>query len=185
MLQKCEVINITEVGMYAPLKNILIGTDWFFQDTKEGRGNAPEMAILTPVMFKGVSSSPKTQAETVMVATSFAIPAIDMGTTPMRWMILFESSHCAQVDAFRMWVAAIVEGFRRVWWWCRARTRPHIGKAVCDASRGRSVIKCVEPYRMRDEGHTRHRQSYAHDMLRLTVTVIRVTRARGKRAEQK
>ena len=39
-------------------------------------------------MFKGVNSSPKSKAETLMVATSFAIPAIDMGTAPTRWMIL-------------------------------------------------------------------------------------------------
>lgn len=50
--------------------------------------SSPEVAILTPVIFSGVSSSPKTQAEMVMVATSFAIPAIDMGTTPMRWRML-------------------------------------------------------------------------------------------------
>ena len=39
-------------------------------------------------MFRGVSSSPKNHAEIVMVETSLAIPAIDMGTTPARWMIL-------------------------------------------------------------------------------------------------
>jgi len=39
-------------------------------------------------MFKGVSSSPKSKADALIVATSFAIPAIDIGTTPMRWIIL-------------------------------------------------------------------------------------------------
>ena len=48
----------------------------------------PQTVTATPVMFKGVNSSPKSKAETLMVATSFAIPAIDMGTAPTRWMIL-------------------------------------------------------------------------------------------------
>jgi len=39
-------------------------------------------------MFRGVNSSPNIKADTLMVATSFAIPAIDMGTAPTRWIIL-------------------------------------------------------------------------------------------------
>jgi hypothetical protein len=48
----------------------------------------PQTVTATPVMFRGVNSSPNSKADTLMVATSFAIPAIDMGTAPTRWMIL-------------------------------------------------------------------------------------------------
>ena len=44
--------------------------------------------MATPVIFSGVRTSPKNQADMVMVETSFAMPAIDMGTTPARCMIL-------------------------------------------------------------------------------------------------
>jgi len=44
--------------------------------------------IPTPRIFKGVSSSPNTHAETVIVVTSLKIPAILIGTTPARLMIL-------------------------------------------------------------------------------------------------
>jgi hypothetical protein len=46
--------------------------------------DVPHIVMATPVMFKGVSSSPKNQAEIVIVVTSFAMPAIDIGTTPAR-----------------------------------------------------------------------------------------------------
>jgi hypothetical protein len=49
---------------------------------------APHMVIPTPRMFSGVSSSPNSQAEIEMVVTSFAIPAMDMGTTPARRRML-------------------------------------------------------------------------------------------------
>jgi hypothetical protein len=39
-------------------------------------------------MFKGVSSSPKSKADALIVATSFAMPAIDIGTAPTRCMML-------------------------------------------------------------------------------------------------
>ena len=44
----------------------------------------PQVVMTTPVIFKGDNSSPKNQADTVIVVTSFAMPAIDMGTTPVR-----------------------------------------------------------------------------------------------------
>ena len=50
--------------------------------------NAPQIVTAAPTMFKGVSSSPKNHAEMVMVETSLAMPAMDMGTTPARCMIL-------------------------------------------------------------------------------------------------
>ena len=50
--------------------------------------NSPQTVTATPVMFKGVSSSPKSKADALIVATSFAIPAIDIGTAPTRWIIL-------------------------------------------------------------------------------------------------
>ena len=50
--------------------------------------NSPQTVTATPVMFKGVSSSPKSKADALMVATSFAIPVIDIGTAPMRCIIL-------------------------------------------------------------------------------------------------
>jgi hypothetical protein len=37
---------------------------------------------------KGVSWSPNSKADALIVATSFAIPAIDIGTTPTRCIIL-------------------------------------------------------------------------------------------------
>ena len=46
--------------------------------------NAPHTVSATPVMLSGVSSSPKNHAENEMVATSFAMPAIDIGITPVR-----------------------------------------------------------------------------------------------------
>lgn len=55
---------------------------------KSSGKNVPQMVIATPVIFSGVSSSPKNHADTEIVDTSFAIPAIDMGTTPARCMIL-------------------------------------------------------------------------------------------------
>jgi len=48
------------------------------------REDIPHTVIPTPVMFSGVRSSLKNQAEIVMVVTSFAMPAMDMGTTPVR-----------------------------------------------------------------------------------------------------
>lgn len=50
--------------------------------------DAPHAVIATPVMLSGVNSSPKNQAEIVIVVTSLAMPAIDIGTTPARWIIL-------------------------------------------------------------------------------------------------
>jgi hypothetical protein len=50
--------------------------------------DAPMVVIPTPRIFKDASSSPKTQAETVIVMTSLKIPAILIGTTPARLMIL-------------------------------------------------------------------------------------------------
>lgn len=44
----------------------------------------PQTVIATPVIFTGVNSSPKNQAEIVMVETSLAIPAMDIGRTPAR-----------------------------------------------------------------------------------------------------
>jgi hypothetical protein len=43
----------------------------------------PQTVIATPVIFKGESSSPKNHAEIVMVETSLAMPAIDIGTIPV------------------------------------------------------------------------------------------------------
>lgn len=48
------------------------------------RESLPVTVIATPVIFNGVNSSPKTTAETTMVVTSFAIPAMDIGTIPAR-----------------------------------------------------------------------------------------------------
>lgn len=48
----------------------------------------PQIVTATPVMLRGVSSSPNSKADELMVATSFAIPAIDIGTTPTRCIIL-------------------------------------------------------------------------------------------------
>ena len=45
--------------------------------------------MATPVMLSGVSVSPKSHAEREMVATSFAMPDIDIGTTPARLMMLY------------------------------------------------------------------------------------------------
>lgn len=138
MFRKCEVTNITasnhEVENTKMRKRMhQTVTDSIVQ---EKRDDVPEMAILTPVMFKGVSSSPKTQAETVMVATSFAIPAIDMGTTPMRWMMLQESLRPHNpFNSFGSVWGSEWQGLD-VWFECRARTRPRIRQVVCDASRG-------------------------------------------------
>ncbi len=52
------------------------------------RVDSPQTVIATPVMLRGVSSSPKSKADVLIVATSFAIPAIDIGTTPTRCIIL-------------------------------------------------------------------------------------------------
>lgn len=46
------------------------------------------MVIATPTIFRGVKISPKNQAEMDIVVTSLAIPAMDIGTTPTRWMML-------------------------------------------------------------------------------------------------
>jgi len=43
--------------------------------------------------FKGVNRSPKNHDEIKMVVTSLAIPAIDIGTTPTRWMMLWMVRH--------------------------------------------------------------------------------------------
>lgn len=48
----------------------------------------PEIVTTTPTILSSVSSSPKTQAEMVIVVTSLKIPAIDSGTDPARWMML-------------------------------------------------------------------------------------------------
>jgi hypothetical protein len=52
--------------------------------------------MATPMMLSGVSLSWKTTAEIEIVVTSFAIPAIDIGTTPARWMMLRECVHLSQ-----------------------------------------------------------------------------------------
>jgi hypothetical protein len=44
----------------------------------------PLVVIATPTMLSGVKISPKNHAEIEIVVTSFAIPAIDIGTTPTR-----------------------------------------------------------------------------------------------------
>lgn len=44
----------------------------------------PPTVMARPTKFNGVSSSPNNHAATEMVATSFAIPAMDIGTTPAR-----------------------------------------------------------------------------------------------------
>lgn len=59
-----------------------------FKDIACRGRNSPAIVMPTPVMFNGVNSSPKTIAETRIVVTSFAIPAMDMGTTPARLMML-------------------------------------------------------------------------------------------------
>jgi hypothetical protein len=51
-------------------------------------GHVPHTVTATPVMLRGVSWSPKNHAETLIVATSLAMPAIDIGTTPARWRML-------------------------------------------------------------------------------------------------
>lgn len=51
-------------------------------------GDSPHAVMATPVMFSGVNSSPKNQAAQTIVVTSFAMPAMDIGTTPARWMML-------------------------------------------------------------------------------------------------
>lgn len=61
---------------------------WTVDVRHVGTLDLPQIVTATPVMFKGVSTSPKNQAEIVIVETSFAMPAIDIGTTPARWMIL-------------------------------------------------------------------------------------------------
>lgn len=48
----------------------------------------PQMVTTTPKMLSFVSSSPKTQADTVIVDTSLKIPAIESGTIPALCMIL-------------------------------------------------------------------------------------------------
>lgn len=50
--------------------------------------DSPQTVTATPVMLRGESSSPKIKADVLIVATSFAIPAIDIGTTPTRCIIL-------------------------------------------------------------------------------------------------
>ena len=50
--------------------------------------DSPQTVTPTPVMLRGVSSSPNSRADVLIVATSFAIPAIDIGTTPTRCIIL-------------------------------------------------------------------------------------------------
>ena len=50
--------------------------------------DSPQTVTATPVMLRGVSSSPKSKADVLIVATSFAIPAIDIGTTPTRCIML-------------------------------------------------------------------------------------------------
>jgi hypothetical protein len=45
--------------------------------------------IPTPVMLSGVRLSPKIAAEMLIVVAFFAMSAIDMCTTPARWMILW------------------------------------------------------------------------------------------------
>lgn len=52
------------------------------------KGCAPQIVMPTPVMLRGVSSSPKTAAEIEIVVTSFAMPAIDIGTMPARRRML-------------------------------------------------------------------------------------------------
>ena len=48
----------------------------------------PDIVITTPITFKGVSCSSKKKAAIDMVVASFAIPAMDIGTTPTRSRIL-------------------------------------------------------------------------------------------------
>lgn len=59
-----------------------------FKNNARREKNSPAIVIPTPVMFNGVNSSPKTIAETMIVVTSFAMPAMDIGTTPARLMML-------------------------------------------------------------------------------------------------
>jgi hypothetical protein len=53
--------------------------------------DAPDTVMTTPTMLRGVSSSPKNQDDMVIVVTSFAIPAIDVGTIPARLMMLCDA----------------------------------------------------------------------------------------------
>ena len=46
------------------------------------------MVMPTPVMFNGVNSSPNITAAAPIVVASFATPAIDIGMTPARLMML-------------------------------------------------------------------------------------------------
>ena len=61
----------------------------------------PQTVTATPVMFRGVNSSPNIRADTLIVATSFAIPAIDMGTAPTRWIMLDTGTTTAQRQSDR------------------------------------------------------------------------------------
>jgi hypothetical protein len=54
----------------------------------QGCVDSPQTVTATPVMLRGVSLSPKSRADVLIVATSFAIPAIDIGTTPTRCIML-------------------------------------------------------------------------------------------------
>lgn len=46
------------------------------------------IVIPTPSIFNSLSVSPKTMAERDMVVTSLKIPATDIGTMPVRWIML-------------------------------------------------------------------------------------------------
>lgn len=48
----------------------------------------PQTVIDTPTAFSRVIWSPKNQLEAKIVETSFAMPAIDIGTTPALWIML-------------------------------------------------------------------------------------------------
>jgi len=47
--------------------------------------------MATPTAFNNVSLSPKNHDEIIIVDTSFPMPAIDIGTTPARWMMLIQT----------------------------------------------------------------------------------------------
>ncbi len=54
------------------------------REGSNNRRHIPQVVMATPVILRGVNSSPKNQAARVIVDTSLAIPAIDIGITPAR-----------------------------------------------------------------------------------------------------
>ena len=59
--------------------------------------------------FKGVNRSPKNHDEIKIVVTSLAIPAIDIGTTPTRWMVLCGIRH-RYMERLRGYITKIRSG---------------------------------------------------------------------------